>query len=270
MKNILVPTDFSPNARNALRYAVQLAKLFDSRLHLLHTFTVSSRSDMFVSMENIMRKDAEREMDTLSREIPSEVRWESRIMKGDTIRSIAASAEQVNADLIVMGTQGASGLEKVFIGSVTGGVMRQTNVPLLAIPEGYSYRTVKKIVLALASLQLSNPEEVIAPLKTLASKFKANVQIYHHDQAQEEIPDEVVSAVDWLHGIPVSVTFDQDDDQINENISEFVSASDADMLCMVRRTHNSIGFFERLFKESVTLAQVFHCEVPLLVLHCDR
>ena len=270
MKNILVPTDFSANARNALRYAVQLAKLFDSRLHLLHTFTVSSRSDMFVSMENIMRKDAEREMDKLSREILAEVRWESRIMKGDTVRSIVGVAEQIDADLIVMGTQGASGLEKVFIGSVTGGVMRHTDLPLLAIPEDYSYRPVKKIVLALASLELSDPEKIIAPLTTLARKFNANVQIYHHDQSQSELPDDVVDAVDWLSGIPVSITFDQDDDQINESISEFVNASDADLLCMVRRKHNSIGFFERLFKESVTLTQVFHCEVPLLVLHSDQ
>jgi hypothetical protein len=169
-----------------------------------------------------------------------------------------------------MGTQGASGLEKVFIGSVTGGVMRQTNIPLLAIPEGYRYQPVKTIVLALASLQISQPEVLIAPLKTLAAKFKASVRVYHHDQTQNDIPDEVVDVVELLQGIPVSITFDQDDDQINENISEFVSSSGADLLCMVRRKHNRIGFFERLFKESVTLTQVFHCEVPLLILHGDH
>lgn len=270
MKNILVPTDFSANAHNAMRYAVQLAKLFDSRLTLFHTYTFSSRSDMFVSMQEIMQKDAEKEMLAFCREIPPEVHWESKVMKGDTVRSIAAFADQINADLIVMGTQGASGLEKVFIGSVTGGVMRHTKIPLLAIPEDYSYSPVKKIVLALASLQIAQPETVVAPLKTLAGKFNATVLVYHHDQTQKDIPEEVVDAVKWLHGIPVSITFDQDDEQVNENISEFVDTSGADMLCMVRRQHNSIGFFERLFKESVTLMQVFHSEVPLLILNCDH
>lgn len=270
MKNILVPTDFSANAANALRYAIELAKIFDSRLTLLHTYTFSSRSDMFVSMEKIMQKDAEKEMLDFCRAIPAEVSWESKVKKGDTVRSIATFADQISADLIVMGTQGASGLEKVFIGSITGGVMRHTNIPLLAIPEDYSYRPIKKIVLALASLHIAEPETVIAPLKMLAEKLSTTVLVYHHDQTQKDIPEEVIDAVEWLQGIPVSITFDQDDDQVNENISEFVDDSEADLLCMVRRQHNRIGFVERLFKESVTLTQVFHSEVPLLILHCDH
>ena len=270
MKNILLPTDFSANAANALLFAVQLAKLFDSRLTLLHTYTLSSRSDMFVSLQGIIQQDAEKEMLAFCREIPAEVQWESKVKQGDTVRSIAAYAEQIETDLIVMGTQGASGLEKVFIGSVTGGVMRQTNIPLLAIPEDYSFRPLQKIVLALASLQINQPEAVITPLKTLAKKFNSTVLVYHHDQTQKDIPDEIVDAVEWLRGISVSITFDQDEDNINENISDFVESTGANMLCMVRRKHNGIGFFERLFKESVTLTQVFHSEVPLLILHADH
>lgn len=270
MKNILVPTDFSDNARNALQYAVQLAKLFDSRLTLLHTFNVPRRTDILVSLDDIMQKDAEQEMDTLSRQIPAEVRRETRVMKGDTVKTIAAFAGQIDADLIVMGTQGASGLEQVFIGSVTGGVLRQTDIPLLAIPEGYAYRPVEKIVLALAGLHLADPQAVMAPLKTLAAKWQAAIQVYHHDETQRELPEGVIEAVEWLQGIPVSISFDHDDDRINENISEFVEESGAGLLCMVRRKRNTIGFVERLFRDSVTLTQVFHCEVPLLILHSEQ
>lgn len=270
MKNILVPTDFSANAHNALNYAIELAKLFGSSLTLLHTYNVSSRSDMFTSMEKIIRNDAEKELQALGREIPAEVRWESKLMKGDTVRTIATFAEGNNPDLIIMGTQGASGLEQVFIGSVTGGVMRKTNTPLLAIPENYTYRPVEKIVLAMAKLQLSTPEQVVRPLQVLARTFGAAIQIYHHDQSQREIPENVIEAVEWFEGVPVSITFDQDDDHINENISEFVSFVQAGMLCMVRQKRKAIGFFERLFKESVTMTQVFQCEVPLLILHSDH
>lgn len=270
MKKILVPTDFSDNARNALRYAIQLAQLFNSQIILLHTFSTSSRADMLVSMEKIMRKDAENEMELLTKEIPDDVRWKSEIQQGETIHNIAVYAERNEIDLIVMGTKGASGLEKVFIGSVTGGVMRQTSTPLLAIPKDYAYQPLEKIVLAIASLQLADPEKVVAPLKALAKKYKATVLIYHHDESNSEVPDEVMGAVEWLEGIPVNITFDQDDDHINESISEFVTDSGADLLCMVRRKRKTIGFFERLFQESSTLTQVFHTEVPLLIMHSDQ
>ena len=59
MKNILVPTDFSENALNALLYAKELACSFDTKLTLLHTFNVPRRTDMLVSLEDIMRRDAE-------------------------------------------------------------------------------------------------------------------------------------------------------------------------------------------------------------------
>jgi nucleotide-binding universal stress UspA family protein len=269
MKNILVPTDFSNNARNALRYAVQLAQLFGSRLTVLHTFSITRRSDMMKSMDEIMRRDAEEQMGTLRPEIPAAVSWEGKILQGDTILTIAGQAEALQADLIVMGTQGASGWEEVFIGSVTGGVMRQTQVPLLAIPESFSYKPIEKIVLAMNSLELTDPERMVLPLRTLAEQASAHVTIYHHDKHQGDLPDMVAAAAGWFGDIPVSLTYEQDAEHVNENIAKFVASEGADLLCMVRRDRRKFGFFERFFQESVTLTQVFRCEVPLLILHAE-
>jgi nucleotide-binding universal stress UspA family protein len=269
MKNILVPTDFSENARNALRYAVHLAQLFDSQLTVLHTFSITRRSDMMKSMDNIMRRDAEDQMRTLGADIPAEISWKHKIVQGDTILTIAGQAEELKADLIVMGTQGASGWEEVFIGSVTGGVMRQTQVPLLAIPENFSYSPIKKIVLAMNTLEASDPKQMVRPLRMLAQKTGAHVNIYHHDKEHGDLPDAVTEAANWLGEVPVSLTYEQDAEHVNENIANFVAAEHADLLCLVRRDRRKFGFFERFFQESVTLTQVFRSEVPLLILHAE-
>ncbi|MEZ4987870.1 MAG: universal stress protein [Saprospiraceae bacterium] len=269
MKTILIPTDFSANARNALDYVVQLSRFLGCRLILLHTFSTHRRGDMLISLEDRMRRDAEDSMNQLGKHIPEDIHWEYKIMVGDTVDTIVDQAKHCHADLIVMGTKGASGWEEVFIGSVTGGVMKAVNIPLLAIPAGFTYEPIEKIVLAMTNLKVSAPEEVFRPLKTLAEKSKASIQVYHHDQLNNELPEEVVEVIEWLGDVQVNLTFEQDEEEVNKNISDFVEATAADMLCMVRRNRSNIGFFERIFRDSVTLNQVFHCEVPLLILHAD-
>lgn len=267
MKRILVPTDFSQNAQNALRYAVELAKTFDCSLVLLHTYSVPQRSDMLVSMDTIMMKDAENGMMKIGKIIPPYIHYDTKIIKGSTVKSIAEYADHHHIDLIVMGTQGASGLEEVFIGSVTGGVMRQTETPILAIPENYYFRPLNKIVFAQDGLQLGD-QKVIKVLKALAEKFQSELVLFHHHE-NEKIEKEIkFEAEEWMSGIPMTVKFDNVTEKVNESIKKFVDSSSADLLCMIRRKKNTVGFFERLFKDSVTSTQIFNCKVPLLILQC--
>ena len=266
MKKILVPTDFSKNALNALNYAANFAQLFNSQLVLLHTFQVPGRSDMLVSMDTVIRKDAEKEMDEMKKTVPAGISCETHVHKGNTPQTIARFAENENIDLIVMGTQGASGLKEVFIGSVTGSVMKLTQKPILAIPENYEFRPIEKIVFALANLALEGPES-IEYLRLIAEKFNSKVEIFHHDKSASKVEDEVFEAVGWLKGIPLSIKLDSEGEEVNKSIKNFVEHSNPDLLCLVRRDRSTIGFFERLFKDSVTSTQVFSCEIPLLILH---
>lgn len=265
MKRILVPTDFSKNAQNALSYAVELAKTFDCSLMILHTYSAPRRSDMLVSMDTIMRKDAEDGMQAISQLIPPDVHYDTKIIKGSTVKTIAEYADHHHMDLIIMGTQGASGLEEVFVGSVTGGVMRQAQTPILAIPEGYQFKPLDKIVFALDGLQLDDPA-VIKVLKALAEKFESQVVLFHHHDDEKLEKEIKFEAEEWLSGIPLTIKFDNETAKVNESIRKFVDSTSGDLLCMIRRKKNNIGFFERLFKESVTSTHIFSCNVPLLIL----
>ena len=269
MKKILVPTDFSKNAMNAFLYAKELACKLDSHLTLLHTFQVTQRSDMLVSLDDILQKEAEKEMAAILKAAPSKTPVKAKAVKGDAVHAIADFAREGGYSLIVMGTKGATGLKEVFLGSITGGVMRHTQAPILAIPEHYEPRPIKNIAFAMANLKLAS-EEVVEPLKELARTFGATVHLFHSVKDKEQADKaELLETASWLGDLPHDLSLEEEKESLHETIKSFVKSVDADLLCLVRRKHGTIGFFERLFKTSATLNEVFHCELPLLVLHSE-
>lgn len=265
MKKILVPTDFSDNALNAANYAISIAKILQARITLFHTFHSSQPAGVLKSLDSILEQDAENEMKDLVKKLPAEVPVDFKIVKGDPVSAIAQQSG--NYDLVVMGTQGATGLKEVFIGSVTGGVMRHTQTPVLAIPSGYHFHTIQRIGFAVADLQLYSKEST-ALVRELVNELKAQVFVFHQSENMEaEV--EVPSNLEWMGDIPYTVSIVNNGKGLDVNIHDFVENKNIDLLCMVRRKRNYIGFFERLLKDSVTLSHVFQCKIPLLILHSE-
>ena len=147
--------------------------------------------------------------------------------------------------------------------------MRHTNVPILAVPDNFTPRPIKTIAFGVANLELSG-EEIVEPLKALASQFDAKLFIYHSAKGAEDLDKaRLMETVSWLNGLHHTFHLEEEKENLHESLKAFVKSKGADMLCLVRRKHGYIGFFERLFKTSVTLNEVFHCELPLLVLHSE-
>lgn len=266
MKKLLVPTDFSENARQSLPYAIAIANLFGSEITLVHTYRVYSTTGMFISVESYLKEDAAREMLQLIREIERQLtngaHIDPRIIRGDTIPVITNIAEKEGFDLIIMGTQGASGLKEIFLGSITHGVSRQTKVPLLAIPAGFAYRPFQKIVLAVDEEGIPFAR-LITPLLKLAQALEARIAVYHKDTGDHDHGIDPSVEI-FLEGIDYSLHYELDTDNINQSINAFVIDYQADLLCMIRR---ELGFLEKVFHTSHTAKEVFNSPVPLLILH---
>jgi nucleotide-binding universal stress UspA family protein len=267
MKKILVPTDFSANSKNALQYALAIADRFGSQITLLHTVQVIQLASMLKSMDEVLIQEAEQEMEALTKDL-SDYQITTQINKGEAIETISKTAKEGGYDLVVMGTKGASGLKEVFIGSVTGGVMRRTDTPILAIPEGYAPKPIKNIVLALANMTLSS-ESVIQPLLDLTQKLEAEVKIFHVLKRNQTDYDDFLQTKLWLQNLPHSTHIENERGSLSSSILSFVNSVDGDMLCMVHRKRGFIGFFEHIFNKSVTLTEVFNAELPLLILQDD-
>jgi nucleotide-binding universal stress UspA family protein len=142
VRRILVPTDFSDTANHALRYASQLAQSLGAHLTVVYsdlfmppidfTATVGGWDDFALPL---MKQRAEKELRKEARAgIPVAVPYEAVVRVAAPLDGILAQAREGGAELIVMGTHGRTGIRRAALGSVTEAVMRQADIPVLAIP----------------------------------------------------------------------------------------------------------------------------------------
>lgn len=139
-RSILCPVDFSGHSAVALRYAAILAKRSAGRLQVLHVNDPMVAAAAAVAFAD--RDYAKVALDELrpfvAKALPAStmkaISIRYAVETGDPARMIASAAKRFRCDLIVMGTHGLSGLEKVLIGSTTARMLRRASLPLLAVP----------------------------------------------------------------------------------------------------------------------------------------
>jgi nucleotide-binding universal stress UspA family protein len=136
LTHILVPTDFGEPAEHALELAIALAKKFDSKLTLLHTYMVPSlpyTSGLILPLEEIAAA-AQEALDTaLARARERYPRCEGLVHAGAPHERIIAVAKEAGVDLIAMGTHGRRGVARFMLGSVAERVVRLSPVPVLTV-----------------------------------------------------------------------------------------------------------------------------------------
>lgn len=135
---ILVPTDFSEYSRQALSYAEILAKTFDAKIVLIHVIdTVSyavTESVQWTEVYARLEATIQPMLDGLIREAEKRgVAAESKLTQGVPYDQIVKTAENVNADLVVMATHGRTGMPHVLLGSVAERVLRLARCPVLTV-----------------------------------------------------------------------------------------------------------------------------------------
>lgn len=266
MTKILVPTDFSENSLNALDYAVDLINQLGGYLLLYHVYQVPMSTGSLISIERFIKKDAEKEIEEIYQRVKPQlkknVEMETRVSRGHAVQLISKIAENPECSLVVVGAQGRSALKDVFLGSIAAGVMKSTTTPVLAIPHGYKFKPLKKIVLAMDDDPISNIS-VVKMLKDIVKSFIATLNVYHLEEA--EVETGIDSSVgEFLQEMNYSHLKLQKDSNINEAINDYLDKENADMLSMIRRER---GFIKNFLHPSLTRREVFSSQIPLLILH---
>ena len=160
MRNILLPTDFSENSINAMRYALRLFEDEISNFFVLHVQSSTSymSDDLMLagneSLYNSLVKKTKHKLAKLITKLESEFKNENYNYQmsvdfdvlSDAIKQIIKSK---HIDLVVMGTNGVTGAKEVVFGSNTINVIRKVNCPTLVIPEGFKYKQPKEVFLPL-------------------------------------------------------------------------------------------------------------------------
>ncbi len=154
MKRILVPTDFSQQAENALKVAVKLSKKHNSEIFVLHSMEMplhlASSSDSGSLPESLyFIKLAEKRFNDL-RESPylEGIAINEAIGHSEIYEDIEEACKKNNIDLIVMGSNGASGFKEMFVGSNTEKVVRTSQIPVLVIKNNHTKFDINDFVFA--------------------------------------------------------------------------------------------------------------------------
>lgn len=135
ISRILVATDFSAQARNALEWARDLADAFGARLILLHVIDIFSLAEISCVTGgfdplHLLRERARKDMDELKKMIPDA---ETVVREASPRPAIVDAPLELNCQMIVMGTHGRSGLAHLLMGSVAEHVVRSSKVPVLTV-----------------------------------------------------------------------------------------------------------------------------------------
>lgn len=135
---ILVPTDGSPEVERALEYAFDLAQAHDATVRAIYVVNVAGYGSlpMETALEGIsgaLREEGEAAVERVEELAPADVEVETRVLEGSPSRVIVEHAQPDECELVVMGTHGRGGIDRLLLGSVTERVVRHAPVPVLTV-----------------------------------------------------------------------------------------------------------------------------------------
>ncbi|UOB19015.1 universal stress protein [Abyssalbus ytuae] len=153
MKNILVPTDFSPQSEYALKAAAQLAKKYDAQIHLLHVLELpihlaSVDSGQIPEALFFLKLAHQRFEKFMDKPYLKGIKIHESVESQKMVDGIAHFVKSNDVDLIVMGSSGASGIKEMFIGSNTEKVVRNSDIPVLILKEEMKNAEINNFVYA--------------------------------------------------------------------------------------------------------------------------
>ena len=280
MKRILLPTDFSENAMNAIRYAVKLFRGSKVEFYLLHTYTpaaynVGSMADSYSALElqKVTRENAEREMEEIENEIRKESNKElhtfHRIVTFNMlIYEIQDVIKEKGIDLIVMGTQGATGAQEVFIGTHTMYTIKKVKLPVIAVPSGFGYEAPKEILFP-TDYKVSHSNPHLSLIRDISDTHSARLNILnaYYGEPLDDDQKDTKAYLDAYFKDNAHLFHIAENTDVVGAIEKFQVKHKINLLVMVHNRHN---FFENLLFKPVINELVYHTKIPFLVIPSEE
>ncbi|WP_019038751.1 universal stress protein [Psychroflexus tropicus] len=277
MKQILLPTDFSDNSWNSIAYAIHLFKDEDCTFHIFNTYTptiykidynLEYPSDY--GYYDAAEEESKNELETLEAKIsekklkfsPHTFKTYARFESVTTL--IKEFIKSSKIDLIVMGTQGATGAKEVLFGSTTVRVIKSASCPVMAIPARFSYENPHEILFP-TDLAIRFNASQLSLLKEIVEQHHARLNAMHVSDAHT-LSERQKSNLQELEDIFKGNAFlfhEVKSMKITEAIDEFQIKNKINLLVMLNNKHS---FFENVFFKN-TIHQIgFHIKIPFLVM----
>lgn len=279
MKNILFPSDFSPNADNALNFAVEIARKVQGNLVLFHAYSVqlidpNMPAEIYLSAYQEEEKVAKENLESLSKKIidankstdgKNVFTTEAIVTQGLVVDEILSLIDDFKIDLVVMGTHGASGIAELILGSNTASVIEKSPVPVLAIPQNAISSGINNIVYAYDDIKSGLPS--FQRLLEFAKIYDAQITLLHIIESSNNT--EELNKQEFQK-IKQNVAYDKislelvKEENVLEGINDYVNSNNVDVLAMAIKKRTLL---DKIFNRSLTKKMAYHTKIPLLALH---
>lgn len=278
MKTILLPTDFSNNAWNALFTALKLFDKVQCEFLILHAYQPGvghllgdgGEKKLWAVFE-ALKQESESKMAEVTAYLEKQYhnphhRFRTLCRQGELTVAIRDLLDAEAVDMLVMGTQGATGAKRVFMGSNTVRVIRALkNKPIVAVPQGYDLQRLQKVVFPTDFMRSFETYE-LEPLLELLRAWKAKLHVVYA-AAEFRLNPTQEAHKKQLEGLlqPVPHKFEEIvlGKKVSSTLTGYSRDSDADLIALVHHRH---PFFETLTREPVVKRVAFESDLPLLIL----
>ncbi len=278
MKKILVPTDFSSSAANALNFAVQTAKSYPLEIILLHV--VDRMDSLYGEAPQIIQEnyttvleEAQLKLDQVKASIAETESLEIRtfLREGEVDEHILELSEEKDIDLIVMGTFGINGLKDRIWGSKTAGLTGKTRVPVMVIPYEYNWKAPQKALLATSFFE--EDSNVLNPVAGLMAVYNLVLHVaVFTDEDRADATQFMENSMNIDHygkklqrqlGTASVIASHLSGHKFEDTLQDYIKDNDIDILVMVTYQRS---LWDRVFHPSTTRRMSYHTMIPLLVI----
>jgi len=255
MKNILVPTDFSTTADHAARLALEVAQSTNATLYLLHTMEYNyvgplGMDGTFVAHDtekpaiDRMLKEGDQKLSEYIENLhvhDPHVKKKLGLGKPDDV--IVQNIDELDIDLVVMGSHGSSGLAEFFIGSNAEKVIRKAKCPVITVKQATKMADIKKIVFA--SDLIETNDHIVAQIKQLQDMFKADLSIVRVNTPLNFERDAVVKS--FKEKLKEKFVFNDvdietyNDHTLEEGLRHYADENNVDMIALATHGRKGIG-----------------------------
>jgi len=260
MKTILVPISSFENGETPLSYAIEFASEINAKIYVVKTYGYSSVVSSLKSVGPILEKEAKKELKVLLKSMDTKnVEIVATVVKGTLAENIVAIRKTIPIDLIVSVSNRISKDETIYIGKITGHIIKHVDCPILVIPLSYKYKPIHAVLMAIKS-GIIKREHVLDPIVDLLAAFKAKLNLLQVITPRLTEEDLVIRE----DLVELAASFQSSENAtVYQGVLEHLIENNPDVLCIIRRKR---GFFSKLWEHDEIYKVDLESRIPLLIL----
>lgn len=271
MENLLIATDFSDNAFNALQYGLEIALKTKAKLHVIAVaHVIRSGAGRLRSIDHIVEEDVRNSMHRLQKdieklEIYNQVSITFITLKGETADVVIDYANKIKADITFIGAKGITNFEALVIGSVALNILHKSKLPVMVVPGNAFFSGFSKIGIGV-DLQPLNYQQAYTGISNLASHYASEIALFHMLDARKEISDNQLDEAQKIKHFwkeHKTELFLRSGTDIVQILDYFAIEHQVNLLVLVSRKYKLI---QSLFHKSITNQMAKHAKLPFLAI----